>query len=92
MFFSFALAFDQQGFNSTQAMDGFDRVFGDCNDKGKCTIPAKYLSMLGGLVYITFAIGTPSPTHHHHLSLSLSFSRDREAEAKHAQLTWILHL
>ena len=51
------LAFDQQGFNSTQAMNAFDRTFGVCNADGKCTLPASYLSLLGGVIYAGFAAG-----------------------------------
>ena len=60
--FCFSVAFDQQGFNSTQAMDAFDREFGVCNSKGKCTLEAYYLSLIGGLVYVGFAVGKSSDT------------------------------
>lgn len=51
------VAFDQQGFNSTQAMDAFDRDFGVCDAKGVCALEPYYLSLLNGLIYIGFAAG-----------------------------------
>lgn len=50
-------AFDQQGFNNTQAMVPFNRTFGVCNAKGECTLPATYLSLIGGVIYAGFALG-----------------------------------
>ena len=58
---TFNYAFDQQGFNSTQAMTPFSRQFGKCNAKGKCTLDTYYLSLLNSLVYIGFAAGTGLP-------------------------------
>lgn len=59
---TFNYAFDQQGFNSTQAMEYFNRSFGYYDD----TIPGYtlhpyYLSLLNSLVYIGFAVGTLVP-------------------------------
>lgn len=50
-------AFDQQGFNSTQAMDAFERDFGVCNADGTCALEPYYLSLLNGVIYIGFAVG-----------------------------------
>ena len=54
---TFNYAFDQQGFNSTQAMTAFAREFGVCNKRGKCALEPYYLSLLNSLVYVGFAIG-----------------------------------
>ncbi|KAK3714968.1 hypothetical protein LTR37_007458 [Vermiconidia calcicola] len=55
---TFNYAFDQQGFNSTQAMDAFDREFGHYNpEKGVYELETYYLSLLNSLVYIGFAAG-----------------------------------
>lgn len=50
--------FDQQGFNSTQAMDAFDKTFGEYSEKAKgYVLPTYYLSLLNSLVYLGFAAG-----------------------------------
>ena len=55
---TFNYAFDQQGFNSTQAMDSFNRTFGYYkNDEDGWVLPTYYLSLLNSLVYIGFATG-----------------------------------
>ena len=55
---TFNYAFDQQGFNSTQAMDSFNKTFG-YYDKTTMTytLHAYYLSLLNSLVYVGFAFG-----------------------------------
>ncbi|KAI1333068.1 sugar transporter [Xylariaceae sp. FL0255] len=51
-------AFDQQAFNSTQAMVPFAQQFGKCSAKtGKCALETYYVSLLNSLVYVGFAIG-----------------------------------
>ena len=55
---TFNYAFDQQGFNSTQAMDAFDKQFGSWNEKDQAyELDTYYLSLLNSLVYIGFAAG-----------------------------------
>lgn len=55
---TFNYAFDQQGFNSTQAMDPFNKAFGHYDaGKGRYVLPAYYLSLLNSLVYVGFAFG-----------------------------------
>ena len=59
---TFNYAFDQQGFNSTQAMTPFDKQFGQWvpatkTAKGQFALPPYYLSLLNSLVYIGFAAG-----------------------------------
>ncbi len=55
---TFNYAFDQQGFNSTQAMDSFNKTFGYYDPKLKAyTLHAYYLSLLNSLVYVGFAVG-----------------------------------
>lgn len=55
---TFNYAFDQQGFNSTQAMDPFNKAFGHYDArKGHYVLPAYYLSLLNSLVYVGFAFG-----------------------------------
>lgn len=57
---TFNYAFDQQGFNSTQAMDAFNKTFGHYDaTKGRYVLPAYYLSLLNSLVYVGFAFGRP---------------------------------
>jgi hypothetical protein len=56
---TFNYAFDQQGFNSTQAMTPFDKQFGEYSDEQKAyVLPTYYLSLLNSLVYVGFAAGT----------------------------------
>lgn len=43
-------------------MDAFDRTFGECDANGKCTLPASYLSILGGVIYAGFALGCSTTT------------------------------
>lgn len=55
---TFNYAFDQQGFNSTQAMDAFDKEFGLFNaEKVEWELEPYYLSLLNSLVYVGFAAG-----------------------------------
>ena len=55
---TFNYAFDQQGFNSTQAMGSFSKTFGKFNaKKKKYELEPYYLSLLNSLVYIGFAFG-----------------------------------
>ena len=59
---TFNYAFDQQGFNSTQAMDSFSKTFGYCAYSKKmkkvtCQLDTYYLSLLNSLVYVGFAFG-----------------------------------
>ena len=55
---TFNYAFDQQGFNSTQAMDAFNKAFGYYDPKEKTfVLETYYLSLLNSLVYIGFATG-----------------------------------
>ena len=59
---TFNYAFDQQGFNSTQAMEYFNRSFGYYNtelDPPAWVLHNYYLSLLNSLVYIGFAFGLP---------------------------------
>ncbi|KAK0377532.1 hypothetical protein CLIM01_05084 [Colletotrichum limetticola] len=54
----FNFGFDQQGFNSTQAMDAFERQFGWYNAKTKAYyLESWWLSLFAGLPYIGFGIG-----------------------------------
>ena len=55
---TFNYAFDQQGFNSTQAMNAFTKEFGKYNKKKKTwAIAPSFLSLLNSLVYIGFVVG-----------------------------------
>ena len=57
---TFNYAFDQQGFNSTQAMEYFNRSFGYLNkdvDPPTWMLHPYYLSLLNSLVYVGFAVG-----------------------------------
>ncbi|KAL0940279.1 vegetative cell wall protein gp1 [Colletotrichum truncatum] len=54
----FNFGFDQQGFNSTQAMDAFERQFGWYNPTKKVYyLESWWLSLFAGLPYIGFGIG-----------------------------------
>ncbi|KAJ0336559.1 hypothetical protein COL922a_007836 [Colletotrichum nupharicola] len=54
----FNYGFDNQAFTSTQAMDAFERQFGEYDPATKAyTIPTYFLSLLNSLNYIGFAIG-----------------------------------
>ncbi|KAF6834617.1 sugar transporter [Colletotrichum musicola] len=54
----FNYGFDNQAFTSTQAMDAFERQFGDYNPVKKTwEIPTYFLSLLNSLNYIGFAAG-----------------------------------
>lgn len=54
----FNYGFDNQAFTSTQAMDAFERQFGEYNPVTKTyAIPTYFLSLLNSLNYIGFAIG-----------------------------------
>lgn len=56
---TFNYAFDQQGFNSTQAMPAFNKAFGVYDPKTKTyALETYYLSLLNSLVYVGFAFGT----------------------------------
>lgn len=60
---TFNYAFDQQGFGSTQAMDAFDKQFGEYSKEQETyVLPTYYLSLLNSLVYIGFACGKSSPS------------------------------
>ncbi|KAK5165444.1 uncharacterized protein LTR77_008973 [Saxophila tyrrhenica] len=55
---TFNYAFDQQGFNSTQAMTPFDKQFGAWDEESETyVLPTYYLSLLNSLVYVGFAAG-----------------------------------
>ena len=55
---TFNYAFDQQGFNSTQAMDSFNKTFGHYDPEQETwVLDTYYLSLLNSLVYIGFAVG-----------------------------------
>ena len=55
---TFNYAFDQQGFNSTQAMDSFNKTFGHYDPESETYIlDTYYLSLLNSLVYVGFAVG-----------------------------------
>lgn len=54
----FNFGFDQQGFNTTQAMDAFERQFGWYDPKKKVYyLESWWLSLFAGLPYIGFGIG-----------------------------------
>ncbi|KAF6834706.1 vegetative cell wall protein gp1 [Colletotrichum plurivorum] len=54
----FNFGFDQQGFNTTQAMDAFERQFGWYDFKKKVYyLESWWLSLFAGLPYIGFGIG-----------------------------------
>ncbi|KAF9880843.1 sugar transporter [Colletotrichum karsti] len=54
----FNYGFDNQAFTSTQAMDAFERQFGEYNPAKKTwEIPTYFLSLLNSLNYIGFAAG-----------------------------------
>ncbi|KAJ0345066.1 hypothetical protein KNSL1_008767 [Colletotrichum chrysophilum] len=54
----FNYGFDNQAFTSTQAMDAFERQFGEYDPATKAyAIPTYFLSLLNSLNYIGFAIG-----------------------------------
>ena len=54
----FNFGFDQQGFATTQAMDAFDRQFGEYNSKkGVWYLPTTWLSFFNGFNHIGQAFG-----------------------------------
>ncbi|WYZ41399.1 hypothetical protein EsH8_V_000294 [Colletotrichum jinshuiense] len=54
----FNYGFDNQAFTSTQAMDAFERQFGEYDDAThQWKIPTYFLSLLNSLNYIGFAVG-----------------------------------
>lgn len=54
----FNFGFDQQGFNTTQAMDAFQRTFGSYNEaEGHYYLESWWLSLFTGLPYIGFGCG-----------------------------------
>jgi hypothetical protein len=54
----FNYGFDNQAFATTQAMEAFNRQFGQCDAvTNKCDIPGNLLSLLNSLPYIGFAVG-----------------------------------
>ncbi|KAJ3958450.1 hypothetical protein N0V92_004967 [Colletotrichum tropicale] len=54
----FNYGFDNQAFTSTQAMDAFERQFGEYDPAKKTyAIPTYFLSLLNSLNYIGFAVG-----------------------------------
>uniref|UniRef100_L2FPI0 Sugar transporter n=1 Tax=Colletotrichum fructicola (strain Nara gc5) TaxID=1213859 RepID=L2FPI0_COLFN len=54
----FNYGFDNQAFTSTQAMDAFERQFGEYDPATKAyAIPTYFLSLLNSLNYIGFALG-----------------------------------
>ena len=54
----FNYGFDNQAFATTQAMEEFNRQFGQCDSvTDKCDIPSHLLSLLNSLPYIGFAVG-----------------------------------
>ncbi|KAI0018645.1 sugar transporter [Xylariomycetidae sp. FL0641] len=57
-FSQFNFGFDQQGFNSAQAMDAFARQFGRYDAAaGAWALPTRWVSLYNGLNYIGFALG-----------------------------------
>lgn len=55
---SFNYGFDNQGFATTQAMDAFDKRFGDYNSRTKqYALDPAWLSLFNSLNYIGFAAG-----------------------------------
>ncbi|KAI9050374.1 hypothetical protein LZ554_005539 [Drepanopeziza brunnea f. sp. 'monogermtubi'] len=55
---TFNFGFDNAGFNTTQAMDGFQHQFGRYNSKtGRYFLPPAWLSMFNSLNYIGFGAG-----------------------------------
>jgi hypothetical protein len=57
-FSQFNFGFDQQGFASTQAMDAFDRQFGEFDpEKKKWYLPTVWLSFFNGFNYLGQAFG-----------------------------------
>ncbi|CZT46600.1 related to RGT2-Sensor of high external glucose concentrations [Rhynchosporium secalis] len=55
---TFNYGFDNAGFNTTQAMDGFQRQFGRLNSTtGKYFLPPSWLSLFNSLNYIGFGVG-----------------------------------
>jgi len=55
----FNYGFDNQAFATTQAMDAFDKQFGEYSSATKTwAIPAYFLSLLNSLNYIGFAVGS----------------------------------
>jgi hypothetical protein len=60
-FSQFNFGFDQQGFASTQAMNAFDRQFGEFDPKKKkWYLPTVWLSFFNGFNYLGQAFGTCS--------------------------------
>jgi MFS transporter, SP family, sugar:H+ symporter len=56
---TFNFAFDQQGFNSTQAMAAFTKEFGVMDPVTQTwAIPTYFLSLLQSLVYVGYVVGT----------------------------------
>lgn len=54
----FNYAFENQAFAQTQAMDAFDRQFGEYDaSSGTYAIPTSFLSLLNGIPFIGFAVG-----------------------------------
>ncbi|GJC79626.1 hypothetical protein ColLi_02464 [Colletotrichum liriopes] len=54
----FNYGFDNQAFTSTQAMDAFERQFGEYDSATQqWKIPTYFLSFLNSLNYIGFAVG-----------------------------------
>lgn len=55
---TFNYGFDNAGFSTTQAMDAFQRQFGEINPKtGRHYLPPAWLSMFNSLNYLGFATG-----------------------------------
>ena len=55
---TFNYGFDNAGFNTTQAMDGFQQQFGRYNSTtGKYFLPPSWLSLFNSLNYIGFGVG-----------------------------------
>lgn len=54
----FSYGFDNQAFAQSQAMDAFDRQFGEYNAaKGTWSLPTEFKSLLNGIPFIGFAFG-----------------------------------
>lgn len=54
----FNYGFDNQAFAQTQAMDAFDKQFGEYNAAtGKYALSTQFTSLLNGIPFIGFAIG-----------------------------------
>lgn len=66
---SFNYGFDNQAFATTQAMEPFQRHFGEYNAAtGVYNLPTDWLALFNSLNYVGFAAGRPSSLHQSLLS------------------------